>query len=116
MSTELRSLTKADLEDFFDNATVGLHIVSGDGRILKANRAELQMLGYAPEDYIGKPICGFHVDQPVIEDILARLARGEKLDGYPARLRAKDGSVRHVRITSSGLLRNGELIQTRCFT
>lgn len=116
MSTELRSLTKADLEDFFDNATVGLHIVSGDGRILKANRAELQMLGYAAEDYIGEPICSFHVDQPVIEDILARLSGGEKLDGYPARLRAKDGSVRHVRITSSGLLRNGELIQTRCFT
>jgi PAS domain S-box-containing protein len=31
-------------------------------------------------------------------------------------LRAKDGSLRHVQITSSALTRNGELIQTRCFT
>ena len=76
----------ADLEDFFENATVGLHIVSGDGRILKANWAELQMLGYSPDEYIGQPIGDFHVDQPVIEDILTRLGRGEKLTAYPARL------------------------------
>src|SRR4051794_14267516 len=30
-----------DLEDFFENAAVGLHVVAGDGTILRANRAEL---------------------------------------------------------------------------
>ena len=105
-----------DLEDFFENAAVGLHIVSADGRILKANRAELQMLGYTTEEYIGQPIASFHADRPVIEDILSRLGRGEKLENYPARLRAKDGTIRHVRITSSALFRDGEFIQTRCFT
>jgi PAS domain S-box-containing protein len=116
MSAERKSLTTGDLEDFFENATVGLHIVSGGGRILRANRAELEMLGYSAEEYIGNPIAIFHADPPVIEDILARLGRGEKLDNYPARLRAKDGSIRHVRITSSGLFRDGKFIQTRCFT
>src|SRR5688572_27847231 len=96
---------RADLEDFFENATVGLHIVSSDGRILRANRAELQMLGYLAEEYIGQGIATFHADPPVIEDILSRLGRGEKLDSYPARLRAKDGSIRRVRITSSALFR-----------
>lgn len=109
-------VARADLEDFFENATVGLHIVSADGRILRANRAELQMLGYSAEEYIGQPIASFHADPPVIEDILTRLGCGEKLDNYPARLRAKDGSIRHVRITSSGLFRDGKFIQTRCFT
>lgn len=114
VSTE--AATAADLEDFFENAAVGLHIVSADGRILKANKAELQMLGYSPEEYIGQSISSFHVDQTVIEDILTRLGQGEKIDHYPARLRAKDGSIRHVRITSSALFRDGKFVQTRCFT
>jgi PAS domain S-box-containing protein len=107
---------EADLEDFFENATVGLHIVSADGIVLKANKAELQMLGYTAGEYIGQPIAKFHADQPIVDDILARLGRGEKIDRCPARLRAKDGSIRHVRITSSALFRGGKFIQTRCFT
>jgi PAS domain S-box-containing protein len=114
--TKDNPVTTADLEDFFENATVGLHIVSAEGIILKANKAELQMLDYSPGEYVGQPIANFHADQSVITDILARLAQGERIDHYPARLRTKDGSIRHVRITSSGLFRDGKFIQTRCFT
>ncbi len=105
-----------ELEDFFENATIGLHIVAADGTILRANKAELAMLGYTADEYVGKPIADFHADAPVIGDILDRLSRGERLDRYPARLRAKDGSIRHVLISSSGLFRDGKFIQTRCFT
>ncbi|MDB5413858.1 MAG: signal transduction histidine kinase [Rubritepida sp.] len=105
-----------DLDDFFENSAVGLHIVSGDGTILRANKAELDLLGYAPEEYIGRPITEFHVDAPVIADILGRLSGGEKLDRCPARLRAKDGSTRHVLITSNGRFEDGKLVNTRCFT
>lgn len=52
----------------------------------------------------------------MIEDILDRLLRGEKIARYPARLRAFDGSIKHVEITSSGNFRNGKLVNTRCFT
>lgn len=104
------------LEDFFVNGTVGLHIVSGDGIILRANKAELELLGYSDEEYIGRSITEFHADPPVISDILARLSRGEQLEKYPARLRAKDGSIRHVLIASSALFRDGQFINTRCFT
>jgi PAS domain S-box-containing protein len=106
----------ADLEDFFENGAIALHQVGPDGRILRANKAELDLLGYSAEDYVGRHISEFHADPPVIEDILARLARGEKLDKYPARLRAKDGSIRHVEITSSVQFRDGKFINTRCFT
>ena len=105
-----------DLEDFFENGAVGLHIVDGDGTILKANRAELQLLGYCAEEYIGRNIAEFHADAAAISDILNRLGQGERLDQYPAQLLAKDGSIRHVLITSSGLFRDGKLVQTRCFT
>lgn len=105
-----------DLEDFFENGAVGLHIVSGDGTILRANRAELELLGYTAEEYVGRPITDFHADADIIEDILKRLSCGDSLERYPARLRAKDGSIRHVLITSNSRFDHGEFVSTRCFT
>ena len=105
-----------DLEDFFENGEIGLHIVAHDGTILRANRAELNLLGYAADDYVGHPIADFHVDRIAAEDILERLSRGEKLNRYPARLRAVDGSVKHVLITSSGRFQDGRFVSTRCST
>ena len=105
-----------DLEDFFENGRLALHIVGSDGTILRANRAELELLGYTAAEYVGRNIAAFHADQEAITDILARLSRGENIDRYPARLRAKDGSTRHVEITSSGRFRDGAFVNTRCFT
>jgi PAS domain S-box-containing protein len=105
-----------DLEDFFENATIPMHLAGPDGRILHANKAELDLLGYTAAEYIGRPIKEFHADQAVIADMLARHSRGEKLVKYPARLRAKDGSIRQVEISSSVNFRDGEFINTRCIT
>jgi PAS domain S-box-containing protein len=109
-------LSRFDFEDFFENGAIALHLVGADGIILHANKAELELLGYEAEDYIGKHIADFHADQDTINDILARLTRGERLSKYPARLRARDGSIRHVEITSSVQFRRGRFINTRCFT
>ncbi|MCA1816835.1 MAG: PAS domain S-box protein [Acidobacteria bacterium] len=105
-----------ELTDFFENATVGLHWVGADGAILWTNRAELEMLGYSRDEYIGHNITEFHADQEAINDILARLSRGEELDGYEARLRCKDGSIRHVVINSNVLFDGDRFVHTRCFT
>jgi PAS domain S-box-containing protein len=106
----------ADLEDFFENSAIGLHIVGADGIIQRANKAELELLGYGSDEYVGRHIAEFHADAPVIGDILHKLSCGERLDRYPARLRAKDGSTKHVLITSNSRVHDGEFISTRCFT
>jgi PAS domain S-box-containing protein len=103
------------LRDFVENATVGLHQIGPDGTILWANRAELELLGYTREEYIGQRISDIHLDRGAINDILARLGRGEELHDYEARLRAKDGSIRHVLISSNIHTRDGRFINTRCF-
>ncbi|WP_131003206.1 PAS domain-containing protein, partial [Klebsiella variicola] len=103
----------ADLEDFFENSAIGLHIVSSDGIIQRANRAELALLGYAAEEYVGRHIAEFHVDAPVIGDILHKLSCGDRLVRYPARLRAKDGSLKHVLITSNSRFEDGKFVNTR---
>ena len=105
-----------ELEDFFENAVVGLHWVGPDGRILRANRAELDLLGYSREEYVGRPVADFHADPEVIADILRRLQAGETLRDCEARLRCKDGSIRHVLIDSNVRWEGGRFVHTRCFT
>lgn len=105
-----------ELSDWFENAPMGLHWVDPDGTILRANRAELEMLGYSPAEYVGRSIAAFHVDQDAIDDILRRLQAGETLHDYEARLRCKDGSIKYVTINSNVFKRDGRFTQTGCFT
>jgi PAS domain S-box-containing protein len=105
-----------ELRDFVDNATIGMHWVGPTGTILWANHAELEMLGYSSDEYIGRHIAEFHADPAAIEDLLRRLTNGETLHEYSARLRSKDGSLRDVLINSNVLWEDGRFVHTRCFT
>lgn len=105
-----------ELQDYLDNAPIGMHWVGPDGTIIWANKAELDMLGYAPEEYIGHHINKFHVDAETIDDIFERLACREELHNREARLLCKDGSIRDVLISSNVLWDGDVFIHTRCFT
>ncbi|OLD28281.1 MAG: hypothetical protein AUJ04_01930 [Acidobacteria bacterium 13_1_40CM_3_55_6] len=109
-------LRENELRDFIENAMFALRWVGPDGTILWANQAELDLLGYSKEEYIGRHIGEFHVDREVVDDFLRRLAEKETLRDYEAQLRCKDGSIRHVLISSNAYRENGEFIHTRCFT
>jgi PAS domain S-box-containing protein len=115
LETSLRQ-REQELRDFLENATEGIHGVAPDGTILWANKAELDLLGYTAEEYIGHSIVDFHADKSVIADMLERLKRHETLYNYEARLRCKDGSLRTVLVNSNVLWRDGDFVQTRCFT
>jgi PAS domain S-box-containing protein len=108
--------TQRDLQDFVDNAAEGLHWVGADGTIVWANRAELEMLGYSADEYIGRNIADFHAHRGTIDDILHRLQGGETLTEYEAVLRCKDGSTRTVLINSNVYRLHGRFVHTRCFT
>ena len=125
LETEIRQREKiqeelkkreADLTDFFENAVVAMHWVAADGSILWANGAELAMLGYDKNEYIGHHIAEFHADKSAIEDILRRLTCHEELHGYKARLLRKDGTIKEVRIHSNVFTDEGKFAHTRCFT
>jgi PAS domain S-box-containing protein len=105
-----------DIEDFFENGIIALHLLGADGVILHANKAELELLGFSADEYIGRHIAEFHADRHAAEDILARLQAGERLLKHPAKLRARDGSLKHVEISSSVGFRDGEIVAARCFT
>lgn len=104
------------LNDFFENATQSLHWVGPNGIILRANQTELDMLGYSHDEYVGRHIADFYVEKEVIDDILRRLKAGEELHDYEARMRCRDGSIKHVLISSNVFREGGEFIHTRCIT
>lgn len=119
MAATRREDERADataFDDFFENIGVALHIVGADGRILHANRAELELLGYSRAEYVGRDIAHFHADPETIGEILGRLRGGGSVRAFPARLIARDGSIRHVEITSGPSFRNGVFAGTRCAT
>jgi PAS domain S-box-containing protein len=105
-----------ELRDFLENGLEPMHWVGPTGIITWANRAELEMLEYTRDEFVGHHVSEFHADQKAIADILARLTRGEELRNVPAVLRRKDGTTRHVLINSNVYWQDGKFVHTRCFT
>ncbi|HET9752408.1 MAG TPA: MEDS domain-containing protein, partial [Myxococcales bacterium] len=76
-SEEALRRSEEELKDFVETAAEGLHWVGPDGIIQWANKAELEMLGYAAHEYVGHSVAEFHADADVARDMLARLGRDE---------------------------------------
>ena len=114
LESELEKSRKA-LVEFTENTNIPLHHVDQTRTIVWANDAELELLGYTSEEYVGQPIARFHANQETVSDILNQLAQGHSLSHYRAQLIAKDGTIKDVAIYSSPFL-NGNSIYTRCLT
>jgi PAS domain S-box-containing protein len=115
LETKLRH-RELELLDLFENGPSGLHCVDANGIILWVNQAELELLGYSHEEYVGHHISKFYADKAVSNDILQRLSANETLHNYETKLLCKDGSIRYVLINSNVLWEDGKFSHTRCFT
>lgn len=104
------------LGSLLENCPVGVHLVGIDGKILWANKAELDLLGYDTENYLGHEISYFHADSDVITKILETLTSLQALKSCPARLKTKAGDMVYVLINSNVYVEDGAFIHTRCFT
>jgi PAS domain S-box-containing protein len=103
--------------NFTNYCSIGIHVVDKSGILLWANKTELELLGYRPEEYIGHFVGDFHVDPGPVADILAKLGRFETVANYPVRLRGKDGSIKFVSVNSNVFQQpGGEFGHSRCFT
>lgn len=105
----------AELADFLENAVEGVQQVGADQVVVWANQALLGLLGYTAPEYVGHPLGAFHVRQDGFEEFWRKLMRREDICDYPAELRCKDGSVKHVLIHSNGLWDGDRFVHTRCF-
>lgn len=108
--------SETELADFFETASVGMHWVGPDGRVLRVNQAELNMLGYTREEFVGQAVRDFYVEKEFIDRLLARLQTGEKQQDCEIRMRAMDGSIKSVQLSSSVLWEDGQFVHARSFT
>lgn len=100
----------------YDSPASGRYWLGMDGRMLWANEAELGLLGYERDEYIGRHISEFHAEPAVAADILQRLRSNEILYDYPARRLCKNGSVSHTLMYSAGLWKSEKFIYVCCHT
>jgi PAS domain S-box-containing protein len=105
-----------ELTDFIENGAEPLHKLGADGTILWANKAELEFLGYAEHEYVGRNVTEFHVDPQVARSCLGDLLAGRPVRDVPAKLRHKDGSIRHVLLSSNAFRLEGRFVYGRCFS
>ena len=49
--------------ELFDNAPIGYHELDNNGRIIRINQTEINMLGYSREEMVGQFICKFAGDE-----------------------------------------------------
>jgi PAS domain S-box-containing protein len=103
------------LEDFIENAPIGLQSLDPDGHVLWANPAQTRMLGYDRQEYVGQHVSRFYADPEEAKQFLGRVSRGETLRDYAASLRRKDGRVRYVLISANAYRAEGRFVHTRCF-
>src|SRR6266545_1346430 len=64
---------EAQLTDFMEHATLGLHWLAEDGTVIWANTAACELLGYPAHRYVGRNIHELHEDPKEASDILRRL-------------------------------------------
>jgi PAS domain S-box-containing protein len=107
---------RGETADAFETAPVCANRISPGGIILWANEADLKLLGYSGDEYVGHHLSEFHTDPLIVEEMLGLLLQGENLDNYEAILRAKDGSTRHVAVSSTSLWKDDNLVSVRLFT
>jgi PAS domain S-box-containing protein len=112
---EALRLSERNLADFFTESPLGLLWVGPYGDVLRVNRAQLELLDCPAGDVLGRPVTEFVADAEIAEDMLGRLNKEETLQNYRARLRQRNGSLKHVLVDANGLWENGRLVHSRWF-
>lgn len=100
----------------WDRTPIGLNRIALDGTILWANHAELNLLGYSAEEYLGHRLQQFHVTPVLVEGALQKLRAGQAVRDCKAYVRTKRGGVLQVALSLEPSFDGGEVIHGQGFT
>ncbi|HEY6915358.1 MAG TPA: PAS domain S-box protein, partial [Paludibacter sp.] len=98
---ELLRRNREDFKELFDRAPVGYHELDAEGRIVRINETELEMLGYSLSEIVGEYLWKFAVNETVsYRSITSKLAgKPGKTDSYERDYIRKDGRIISVLVT-----------------
>ena len=94
-TNELLKTHTEDFKELFDRAPVGYHEIDTDGRIVRINETELEMLGYSSAEVIGEHFWKFAADEALSQRAIAAKLTGKSREAgsYERDFRKKDGTV-----------------------
>lgn len=96
-----------DYQGIFEHSGGGTLIVDRVAPTVRvANCAAAGMLGFSPDDMVGRSFSSLFLDAAVGDSVAAAIREGRPMEGLEAALTARDGSVRWVRL-STDLLPGG---------
>lgn len=101
------------MADFFLTAPMGLLWVGPDGRVERANRVELDLLGQPSKAVVGHHVAELHTDAGNVAALLEQLGRKEPVANFHLSVRTQEGHLRHLLIDANGLWEAGRLVHTR---
>ncbi len=84
----------------YDEAPVGYHELDREGRIIRVNRRELEMLGYTDEELLGRPVWKFVVEEEMTRQVIMAKITGDVPfhETFERTYRRKDGTTLPVLI------------------
>lgn len=105
-----------DAQALYNQAPCGYHSVDTDGVFVLINRTALDWLGYERDEVVGK--LRFHdivppEHQHLVNERLARMTRGEKLEAAEFPIRRRDGSTFLALLSSTAVVdEQGRFVRT----
>ena len=108
--------SERELSNFFNGAPLGLQWLSASGRILRANQAQLSLMGCSPAEYVGHQIEAFHADPALAVGLLKRLVAREAVTNFRMQIRRPEGSLRDVLVDANSLWEGNQFLHASVFT
>ena len=100
--------SERELRMILDNLQDTYYRTDLDGRIVRASASVTQLLGYTPDEMLGKHLADFYINADGREKFLASLAAaGGTLRNFESALRHRNGSVRWL-LTNAQYVRNAD--------
>lgn len=111
-------ITATQYRSLFNDALDMIHIVNPDGKIVDANPAELQTMGYGVEEYLGKHLLDI-ICPEYKEDTAHNLGRafaGKVIKGYETALLTKNGEHVDIEINAVPQVEDGKVVSVRAIS
>lgn len=112
---DLLAQREHELQDLFEEASLGIVLTARDGTILRANRAFLELLDRKAERIIGRALGEFHPEPETISGMLTQLAVRQTVHNVSTEMLTASGNLRHVLVDANALWSDGKFIQSRWF-
>jgi PAS domain S-box-containing protein len=108
--TRALSFAQEQISALFETAHIGIGLATLEGKILVANEALLQMMGYSEEEMLQRNVTGFYVDLGQRDDMLERLSRSKAVNDFGVKLKRNNGSSFFANVNVSIVIREEQEI------